>query len=168
MAKSLFARQRFFSPIVVRGEEDRGARIWGYGKMAYETLLNLVLNPEYGDITDVDEGTDLNLNYGKPAGASFPQTKLQPRRRTSPLGDESVGGEEWTAELLENIPDIDTLFECPTSESVGSMLDEYLSSDATAESGASEEEKYNKTETSADTGTSVDRAFEELLGASGA
>ena len=29
-----------------------------------------------------------------------------------------------------------------------------------------QEEKYNKTDTSADTGTSVDRAFEELLGAS--
>ena len=44
MAKSLTARQRFFSPVVVRGEEKEGVRIWGYGKTAYETLLNLVLN----------------------------------------------------------------------------------------------------------------------------
>lgn len=78
MAKSLMARQRFFSPVVVRGEEDKGVRIWGYGKMAYQELLSLVLNPDYGDITDVEEGTDLVLTYGKPAGAQFPQTTLTP------------------------------------------------------------------------------------------
>ena len=29
MAKNLMARQRFFSPVVVRGEEDKGVQIWG-------------------------------------------------------------------------------------------------------------------------------------------
>jgi len=53
-AKNLMARQRFFSPVLVRGEEDQGVRLWGYGKTVYEQLLNLVLNPEYGDITDVE------------------------------------------------------------------------------------------------------------------
>ena len=32
MAKNLMARQRFFSPVIVRGEEDKGVRIWGYGR----------------------------------------------------------------------------------------------------------------------------------------
>ena len=86
------ARQRFFAPVLVRGEEDKGVRIWGFGKMAYQELLNLVLNPEYGDITDVETGTDLVLKYGKPPGAQFPQTSLTPRRRTSPLCDDAVGG----------------------------------------------------------------------------
>ena len=63
MAKNLMARQRFFSPVLVRGEEDKGVRIWGYGKMVYEQLLNLVLNPEYGDITDTESGTDLVLTF---------------------------------------------------------------------------------------------------------
>ena len=44
LAKSLSARQRFFAPVVVRGEEEKGVRIWGFGKMAYEKLLNLVLH----------------------------------------------------------------------------------------------------------------------------
>ena len=74
MAKDLSARQRFFAAVVVRGEEDKGVRLWGFGKTAYKELLNLVLNPEYGDITDVDEGTDLTIQYGKPPGAQFPQT----------------------------------------------------------------------------------------------
>ena len=60
MAKKLSARQRFFAPVLVRGEETQGVRVWGFGKQVYEKLLNLVLNPEYGDITDPDSGTDLS------------------------------------------------------------------------------------------------------------
>ena len=100
MAKNLMARQRFFSPVVVRGEEDKGVRIWGFGKTVYEQLLNLVLNPEYGDITDAETGTDLVIHYGKPAGASFPQTKITPRRRPSPLSESVEEMTQW----LESIP----------------------------------------------------------------
>ena len=166
MAKGLFARQRFFSPVLVRGEEDSGVRAWGYGKMAYESLLSLVLNPEYGDITDPEAGTDLVLTYGKPPGASFPQTKLTPRRRSSPLCDEAVGGDERCAELLNNIPDFDTLFERKSTADVEVMLDEYLSGDKSAESTSSESTKYNApaavTTKSSDP---VDAAFDELMGA---
>ena len=83
MAKNLMARQRFFSPVIVRGEEDKGVRLWGYGKMAYKELVTLALNPDYDDITDPESGTDLVINYGKPPGASFPKTSITPRRRSS-------------------------------------------------------------------------------------
>jgi len=156
MAKSLFARQRFFSPVIVRGEEADGVRVWGYGKMAYESLLNLVLNPDYGDITDPDEGTDLILTYGKPAGAVFPQTKLQPRRQQSPLCQDSP---EKCAEMLESIPEFEGLFERKTTEQVNSLLDEFLSDEESAEENSVETSKYKNTDES----SSVDDAFNELL-----
>jgi hypothetical protein len=161
MAKSLMARQRFFSPVLVRGEEDKGVRIWGYGKQVYEQLLNLVLNPEYGDITDTDTGTDLVLHYGKPPGASFPQTKLTPRRRSSVLCDEAVGGDDRCAELLESIPEFDTLFERKTPAEVGAMLDAYL----LGEEGTNEGTDTTTPPPSTDTVSSVDAAFNELMGA---
>ena len=159
MAKSFFARQRFFSPVLVRGEEESGVRIWGYGKMAYESLLNLVLNPEYGDITDVEKGTDLHLTYGKPAGAQFPQTHLQPRRQTSPLCENIT--DEQCHELLDSIPGFDDLFERKTTEDVESILDEYLSTDETTEDSSTETVRYNDTEET----MSVDEAFDQLAGA---
>jgi hypothetical protein len=161
MAKSLMARQRFFSPVLVRGEEEKGVRIWGYGKMVYEQLLNLVLNPEYGDITDPGTGTDLVLHYGKPQGASFPQTKLTPRRRSSVLCDDAVGGDERCAELLESIPDFDTLFERKTPEDVGALLDAYLIGDEST----NEETNTTTPPPSTDAVSSVDAAFDELMGA---
>jgi hypothetical protein len=160
MAKSLMARQRFFSPVIVRGEEDKGVRIWGYGKTAYQELLNLVLNPDYGDITDVEEGTDLVLTYGKPAGAQFPQTTLTPRRRPSPLAET----EEVTSNYLESIPDFNSLFEKKSPDQVRTMLDEFLLGEEDAESVSSETSKYGRGSKPTGETSSVDAAFNELLG----
>ena len=157
MAKSLMARQRFFSPVIVRGEEDKGVRIWGYGKTAYVELLNLVLNPDYGDITDPESGTDLVLKYGKPPGAQFPQTTLTPRRRPTPLMEDA----EVTAQMLDSVPDMSDLFERKTPEQVQTILDEFLLGDT--QEGTAEVSKYGSGESSG-TSNSVDKAFAELLG----
>lgn len=129
MAKKLFAKQRFFSPVLVRGEEEQGVRIWGYGKMAYEKLLTIVLDPDYGDVTDPESGNDLKVMYGKPAGASFPRTDIRPRPRKTVLCDDAVGGDERCAELLETVPSLDKLFERKTPEEVQALLDTFLDSD---------------------------------------
>jgi len=128
LAKDLSPRQRFFSPVLVRGEEESGIRLWGYGKEAYTSLLNLVLNPEYGDITDVDDGTDLTLAYGKPPGANFPKTTLTPRRRTSPLCDEAIGGDEECTRLLDNIPNFDSVFVVKSEAEVQAVFDDFIAS----------------------------------------
>ena len=158
MAKNLNARQRFFSPVLVRGEEDKGVRLWGYGKTAYKELLNLVLNPEYGDITDVNQGTDLTIHYGKPAGAQFPQTAITPRRRSSPLAP----SEDDIGVMLDSVPSYDDVFESArkTPGEIQNMLDEFLLGEDDAEDVSNETTKYE-----AHTATStVDKAFEELLG----
>jgi hypothetical protein len=123
MAKSLFVRQRFFSPVVVRGEEEGGTRIWGYGKTIYEVLLGLVLNPDYGDITDVDGGVDLTLTYTLPkTKGAFPTTNLVPKRKSSALAKTKTG----IKELLSNIPEIETIFNRKTSTEVKEILEAFL------------------------------------------
>ena len=160
MAKNLMARQRFFSPVLVRGEEGQGVKIWGYGKMAYEKLLSLVLNPEYGDITDPEEGTDLVIHYGKPAGASFPQTKITPRRKSTPLVEDVQHAET----LLQSIPEFNDLFERKTPDQVGQILEEYLAGGTDAEENSVEEKKYGKTSDTNSDVSEVDAAFNDLLG----
>ena len=116
-----------------------------------------MLNPEYGDITDVDEGTDLVIKYGKPAGASYPQTTITPRRRTSPLCDEAVGGPDRCRELLDGIPDFNSLFERKTPEEVGAMLDAWLAE------GDSEDSGTETTKYSTENEDQVQKAFDDLL-----
>jgi len=154
LAKKLGARQRFFTPVIVRGQEDQGVKIWGYGKTAYKELLSLVLNPDYGDVTDTAEGTDLVINYGKPPGAQFPQTSITPRRKTSALSGDDNQVHAW----LESIPNFEEVFERKSAQEVQAMLDEFLLSQDDAEDVSSESTRYNNSGAS-----DTDRAFKELL-----
>jgi len=123
MAKSLFVRQRFFSPVIDRDNEEAGVRIWGYGKTIYETLLGLVLNPDYGDITDVDNGVDFTLTYTLPkTKGAFPQTNLVPKRKSSALAKNKGA----IKERLESVPEIGTLFPRKSPSDVKAILESFL------------------------------------------
>jgi len=155
LAKSLFVRTRYFSPVVVRGREDEGIKVYGYGKTAYELLLGYILDPEYGDVTDINEGTDITLTYTKPTKpGAFPQTNLKMRRNTSPL----IEDVDAISPLLDRMPDFDSLFERQTPEAIDAILDEQLASDGSAESRSSQTTKYG-----GEKKDTVDRAFDELL-----
>jgi len=157
LAKSLFVRARFFSPVVVRGREEEGIKVYGYGKRAYELLLGYILDPEYGDITDTLEGTDISLTYTKPTTpGAYPQTSLKMRRNTSPLLEDK----EAISALLDSMPDFDGLFERKTPEEIDAILDEQLAGDMSAESRSSETTRYNNTKEAT---SDVDRAFDELM-----
>ena len=148
MAKNLFVRQRFFSPVIVRGEEDSGVRIWGYGKTAYEELLGYVLNPDYGDITEIATGIDFTLSYTLPkAKGAFPQTKLVPKRKSSPL----ASSKEDIKTILEGIPEIESLFARKSPSDVQAILESFLD----PSSGPMETIKPNAP-------TGVDEAIREL------
>ena len=155
LAKSLFVRQRYFSPVVVRGREEEGIKVYGYGKTAYELLLGYILDPEYGDVTDIQEGTDITLTYTKPTKpGAYPQTSLKMRRNTSPLLEDK----DAIPALLDRMPDFESLFERLSPEQVNAILDEQLSSDKSAEGRSSEVAKYG-----AGPKSDVDRAFDELM-----
>ena len=154
-AKKLFVRKRFYSPILVRGKETEGVKIWSYRKTAYETLLGYVLDPDYGDVTDPETGTDIVLNYHVPGTpGSFPKTTLKPRRRPSVLCDDAVAD---CAELLSSIPEIETLFDKKNADDVQALLDGYLSSDSSSESRSRETSKYSQKT------TGIDEAFKNFM-----
>ena len=152
LARKLVAKSRFFSPVVVRGEDAEGVKVWGYSKTVYENLLQLVLNPDYGDITDPHNGTDLVLTYGKAPGAMFPSTNITARRKTSALSGDS----DQMSEFLDSEPDFDKLFEVKTKEDVSAILDKFLlGEDGDSSDGVVVTEKSG--------GSSVDDAFKDLL-----
>jgi len=154
LAKSLFVRGRYFSPVVVRGREEEGVKIYGYGKKAYELLLGYILDPEYGDITDVSTLTGITLTYTKPTTpGAYPQTNMKMRRNTSPLLEDT----EAIPALLDRMPDFASLFERHTPEEIDSILDEQLSGNKSAESRSRETTAYGKPT------SDVDKAFDELM-----
>ena len=104
LAKKLDPKMRIFAPIIVRGEEDKGVRLWEFGKEIYLQLLGLAEDEDYGDFTDINEGFDFTLEaiMGDIGGRQGLKSSIRPKRKTSVLSEDITQIETW----LEDQPDI--------------------------------------------------------------
>jgi len=118
-AKSIMKKQRFYSPVIERGGSE-APHVWGYGKNVYKRLIGLVLDPDYGDITDLEDGCDLKIKKVQQANG-FPATSVDPARKSSPLCDDKV-----CEEILEKMPDFENLFKTWTEEEIQAVLDFHM------------------------------------------
>ena len=100
LAKKLDAKNRIFVPVIVRGEEDKGVRLWQFGKLVYEELLALAVDDEIGDYTDIVNGRDLTVETVGPEATGTPYNKssVRVRLKTSPLSEDASLVEKWSNE----------------------------------------------------------------------
>ena len=125
LAKKLDAKNRIFVPVVVRGEEDKGVRLWQFGKTVYEELLALAVDEEIGDYTDIVNGRDLTVETVGPESTGTPYNKssVRVRLKTSPLSEDASLVEKWTSEQ----PEPNKLFKRFTFDEMKSALEKWLS-----------------------------------------
>ena len=97
LAKKLDAKNRIFVPVVVRGEDDKGVRLWQFGKTVYEELLALAVDEEIGDYTDIVSGRDLTVETVGPESTGTPYNKssVRVRLKTSPLSEDASLVDKW-------------------------------------------------------------------------
>ena len=133
LAKKLDAKTRIFAPVVVRGEEDKGVRLWQFGKQVYEELLALAVDEEIGDYTDVSGGRDLTVETVGPESTGTPYNKssVRVRLKTSPLSEDSSKVQEW----LKTQPNPEELFKRYSFDEMKSALEKWLSPEDAAEEG---------------------------------
>ena len=81
LAKKLDAKTRIFAPVIVRGEEDKGVRLWQFGKLIYEELLSLAVDEEIGDYTDIASGRDITVETVGPESTGTQYNKSSVRVR---------------------------------------------------------------------------------------
>ena len=127
LAKKLYPKMRTYAAVVVRGEEDKGVRLWAFGKMIYQDLLRLMLDEDYGDITDPENGRDIKVTVTKTPGKQFADTKIQPRANQSPLSKDRDQVKTW----LTAIPKIDDYEEILPAEEIEKRVNEWLSGGTT-------------------------------------
>jgi len=126
LAKKLDAKNRVFVPVVVRGEEDKGVRLWQFGKQVYEELLALAVDDEIGDYTDIVNGRDLTIETVGPESTGTPYNKssVRVRLKTSPLSEDATLVEKWTNEQPNPT---DGLFKRYSFDEMKSALEKWLS-----------------------------------------
>ena len=124
MAKKLYPKMRCFAAVIVRGDEDEGVRLWAFGKMVYQNLLNIMLDPDYGDITDPDGGHDIKVTVSKQAGKKWAMTDVMPRPKNTSLGTKKQM-KEWTT----TIPNLDDVYTMKTYEQMENIINAWLHGD---------------------------------------
>ena len=125
LAKKLDAKVRTFAPIIVRGQEDEGVKLWQFGKEVYQEFLNMAANEEIGDFTDIVEGRDIKLTTVGPevTGTPYNKTTIGPSLKTTPLADT----EDMVKNLLENQADPMKVFKPLSYDEMKGALQEWLS-----------------------------------------
>lgn len=136
LAKKIYPKMRCYAPVIVRGEEEKGVRLWAFGKMVYQSLLNYMLDEDYGDITDPHSGRDIRVTCMKTPGKSYASTEVRPRGKDSPLSENSDTAKKW----LDNIPSVDDMFELKSYEELENIINNWLSD----EDGEDQNKKEDK------------------------
>ena len=131
LAKKVAPKMRTFAPVIVRGEEDKGVRIWSFGKMVYQDILNLMLDEDYGDVTDPLEGRDIRVSVSKLPGKQFADTKISPRAKVEPLSRDSAQAKKW----LDSIPEVDEAVNLKSYEEIQKVVNDWINGGASSSEG---------------------------------
>ena len=125
LAKKLDAKVRIFAPVVVRGEESEGVRLWQFGKEIYEAFLQMASDEEIGDFTDIMSGRDIKLNTVGPesTGTPYNRTTIGPSLKVTPLADD----EATINKFLEEQADPMKVFKPLSFDEMKEALQEWLS-----------------------------------------
>jgi len=111
LAKKLEPKMRVFAPVIVRGEEDKGVRLWEFGKEIYMSLLGIADDEDYGDFTDISEGRDFTVEavMGDIGGRQGLKSSIRIKPKTTPLTTNKSEAELWL-ETQPNILDIQSTY----------------------------------------------------------
>lgn len=100
LAKQLDPKMRVFAPVIVRGEEDKGVRLFEFSKTLYMELLSVADDEDYGDFTDINQGFDFVVTATKVQDRPGFGLSLRPKPKQTPISEDADQVKTW----LENQP----------------------------------------------------------------
>ena len=95
-ARKYSPKTRILAPVIVRGEEDKGVRLWNFGITIYDSLLKLAKDEDVGDYTDVINGWDMIVEMTpRNAQNPYPKTEIRIKPKQTPLSDDNTSVDKW-------------------------------------------------------------------------
>jgi hypothetical protein len=120
---------RTYVPIIVRGKEEEGVKFWGFGVQVYEQLIATLDEPEYGDITDLVNGYDIQVDFktAEEAKKDFPETKILIKPKPRPVIDpEHPKAREILELITKKQPDIFDIYQPASYDELVAALETKL------------------------------------------
>lgn len=135
IAKKFAPASRFFTPIIVRGEEEQGVKFWEFGVQVWKQIVKYATSPKWGDITSLTEGNDLDVEFHKISnkknaqGEAFPETIITPSPQKTPAVDPT---RRDLMEKVKNQTDILVIHPLKTYEELEIIWQKYINPKADA------------------------------------
>jgi hypothetical protein len=162
MGRKIEPKMRTYVPVIVRGKESEGVKFWGFGKTIYSELLSIIADPDYGDITDLMNGRDIDVEFTPSEGpGQYPKTAIRVKPNTAPATEDKA-----IAKSIMDQPKITDLFPEPTYEELQTALNDWMnpegadSDTSNTKAAPATETKSNETVTKK---TDVAEAFDDLF-----
>ena len=149
MGRKIEPKMRTYVPVIVRGKEAEGVKFWGFGKTIYTELLSIISDPDYGDITDLMNGRDIDVEFTPAEGpGTFPKTAIRVKPNTQPATED-----KGIAEKIMQQAVITDIFPEPTYEELEKALQEWMNPE-----NADADVKSNKTDNTESKSTEAPKA----------
>jgi hypothetical protein len=134
LAKKIEPKLRYFVPVLVRGEEAQGPRLWEFGKLIYEQLLGIAADEDYGDFTDITDGRDFTIEAVEDvvAGRKGIKCNIRVKPKTSAISEDATVVEK----ALEEQPDILGINKHYSFDELKDLLDKWLNPDSEEDTDA--------------------------------
>ena len=140
--KPLLPKPRYFAPVFVREEADKGVQVWELSPTVCKDIYGVLVSEDYRDedVTSPEKGFDFQVTVS-PSGKTFtnPVTKI-----VYPVNDVKVLArtkstrlaktDEEVRKLVGSIPNLLDIFtkQCKSADELKGMLEGYLAIDARA------------------------------------
>jgi hypothetical protein len=136
LAKKISPKMRVFVPVVVRGEEEKGVRLWEFGKEMYLELLSIAEDEDIADYTDVMDGRDMTIDTVGPevTGTKYNKSSVRIKPKTSALSEDNEQIKKWISEQ----PDVLQHYKKYEFEEMKNILMEWLEPTETEEAAVEE------------------------------
>ena len=162
MGRKIEPKMRTYVPVIVRGKESEGVKFWGFGKTIYSELLSIIADPDYGDITDLMNGRDIDVEFTPSEGpGQYPKTAIRVKPNTSAATEDKA-----IAKSIMDQPKITDLFPEPTYEELEKALQEWMNpenADSDTSSTNESKSKDSSTTEAVTKKTDVAEAFNDLF-----
>jgi hypothetical protein len=125
LANKISPKTRYFAPVIVRGEESQGVRLWEVGKLVNDQLMGIASDEDYGDFTDITDGRDFTVEAIEDviAGRKGIKCTLRPKPKSTPISDDAA----LVTKSLEEQPDILAINRKYTYDALKDILQKWLS-----------------------------------------
>jgi len=134
LAKKIEPKLRYFVPVLVRGEEAQGPRLWEFGKLIYEQLLGIAADEDYGDFTDITDGRDFTIDAVEDvvAGRKGIKCNIRVKPKTSAISEDAA----VVTKALDEQPDILGINKHYSFDELKDLLDKWLNPDSEEDTDA--------------------------------